>query len=146
MTYERVEEFQNLDFTVETLDYGAFKLTNLDLHRDIPRIWQQYFAESHGLIFVVDASDRDKFDRARNRLHAIAAEPRLAKLPLLVLGNKADMEGSATGDEIATALDIAGVPQATREVRTCSVIDSNGVKEAVDWMIRAASADAVGLD
>jgi hypothetical protein len=50
--------------------------------------------------FVIDAADRDKLDAARTELRNLLDKPQLASIPVLVLGNKNDLPGALTVEEI----------------------------------------------
>lgn len=50
--------------------------------------------------FVIDAADRDKLDAARTELRNLLDKPQLANIPVLVLGNKNDLPGALTVEEI----------------------------------------------
>ena len=56
------------------------------------------------LRFVVDAADREKFEKASAELSELLSKPPLAGIPLLVVGNKVDLEGAAKQEEIIEAL------------------------------------------
>jgi ADP-ribosylation factor-like protein 8 len=49
---------------------------------------------------VLDAADRDKLDAARTELRNLLDKPQLANIPVLVLGNKNDLPGALTVEEI----------------------------------------------
>lgn len=50
--------------------------------------------------FVIDAADRDKLDAARTELRNLLDKPQLANIPVLILGNKNDLPGALTVEEI----------------------------------------------
>jgi hypothetical protein len=50
--------------------------------------------------FVIDAADHDKLDAARTELRNLLDKPQLAEIPVLVLGNKNDLPGALTVEEI----------------------------------------------
>ena len=50
--------------------------------------------------FVIDAADHDKLDAARTELRNLLDKPQLASIPVLVLGNKNDLPGALTVDQI----------------------------------------------
>lgn len=52
------------------------------------------------LRFVIDAADHDKLDAARTELRNLLDKPQLASIPVLVLGNKNDLPGALTVDQI----------------------------------------------
>ena len=53
---------------------------------------------------MVDSADLTKIDTARTELQALLEKPELAAIPLLVLGNKADVKGSLKVTELIDRL------------------------------------------
>lgn len=47
-------------------------------------VWPQYFADVHGVIFVVDASDSERLAEAAKELHAALAHPMIVGKPTLM--------------------------------------------------------------
>lgn len=43
---------------------------------------------------MVDAADPDKIEPSRNELHHLLDKPQLQGIPVLVLGNKRDLQGA----------------------------------------------------
>ena len=54
--------------------------------------------------FVVDAADHDKLDAAYTELKALLEKPQLANIPMLVLGNKNDLEDALTAEQLIEIL------------------------------------------
>jgi len=54
--------------------------------------------------FVVDSADHEKFEAARTELKNLLDKPQLAGIPILILGNKNDVQGSATVEDVIEAL------------------------------------------
>jgi ADP-ribosylation factor 6 len=48
---------------------------------------------TQGLIFVIDSSDRDRIDEARQELHRIINDREMKESLLLVFANKQDVSG-----------------------------------------------------
>ncbi|TFY67866.1 hypothetical protein EVJ58_g1355 [Rhodofomes roseus] len=67
--------------------------------------------------FVVDSGDKEKFDTARFELHQLLSHPSLSGVPLLVLGNKNDLEGHAPVDELIKALQLDKIQNRPVSVR-----------------------------
>ena len=44
--------------------------------------------------YMVDAADHDKIEASRNELHNLLDKPQLQGIPILVLGNKRDLQGA----------------------------------------------------
>lgn len=77
------------------------------------------------LRFVIDAADHDKLDAARTELRNLLDKPQLANIPVLVLGNKNDLPGALTVDQIIEVMNLKQI--ANREVSCYSISAKNQV-------------------
>jgi ADP-ribosylation factor-like protein 8 len=73
----------------------------------------------------VDSADGDAMDVARHELVELISKPALAGIPLLVLGNKNDIEGASNVEELITKLQLKDIQG--REVCCYSVSAKNQV-------------------
>lgn len=62
--------------------------------------WTRYCRGADAILFMVDASNRCKLEEAKQELKQLLASSYLDGMPLLVLGNKADIRGSFEHDEL----------------------------------------------
>jgi len=58
---------------------------------ELQSLWDKYYAESHAVIFVVDAFDRDRIDESKKVFDKMIQSELLKGVPLLVLANKQDL-------------------------------------------------------
>jgi ADP-ribosylation factor-like protein 8 len=72
-------------------------------------MWERYCRNINAIIFVVDAVDRDAMPVVKEELHGLLSKETLDGIPLLVLGNKSDMEDKMSVDELIEALDLKRV-------------------------------------
>eukprot|EP01113_Clastostelium_recurvatum_P002381 TRINITY_DN10991_c1_g1_i1.p1 TRINITY_DN10991_c1_g1~~TRINITY_DN10991_c1_g1_i1.p1 ORF type:complete len:234 (-),score=26.32 TRINITY_DN10991_c1_g1_i1:252-884(-) len=82
------------------------RMYDLGGHQAVRSLWRQYYSYTDGIIFIVDASNRCRLIEARDLLHSLLEEDALRSVPILVLGNKADVAGHASEDEMRGALDL----------------------------------------
>ena len=87
-------------------DGAALKILDVGGGPNIRGIWEHYFQDAHGAIFLVDASAPDRFAEASSLLKAAAANARLAGKPLLILANKQDQPHACGAEELAEALRV----------------------------------------
>ncbi|KAL7552288.1 hypothetical protein ACHAWF_017790 [Thalassiosira exigua] len=133
----------------EELVVGRLKLKAFDLggHETARRLWQDYTTSVDGVVFLVDAVDRQRFPEAKRELDGLLSGDELRGVPFLVLGNKIDMPNAASEDELKYALglqDTYGKDVADRyderqaaspiEVFMCSVVRRMGYKDAFQWL------------
>ncbi|TNN18863.1 ADP-ribosylation factor 6 isoform 2 [Schistosoma japonicum] len=88
-----VSTIPTVGFNVETVTYKNVKFNVWDVggQEKIRPLWRHYFTGSQGLIFVVDSSDRDRIEEARQELHRIAADREMQDAVILVFANKQDL-------------------------------------------------------
>lgn len=55
---------------------------------------------------MADAADHDNLDAARQELHDLLQKPSLAGIPLLVLGNKSDLPGALSTNDLIDRLEL----------------------------------------
>merc|ERR1712176_1054932 len=96
--YPHSEELLIKNVRFQTFDLGG--------HETARRIWKDYFAALDGVVFLVDAADRTRFQEAREELHRLLDEPTLADVSFVVLGNKIDIPVAASEDELRHNLQL----------------------------------------
>merc|ERR1712137_743038 len=92
------EEVQIKNVKFRTYDLGG--------HETARRIWKDYFATVDGIIFIVDAADRTRFQEAKEELSGLLEDQALANVPFVVLGNKIDIPTAASEDELRSVLGL----------------------------------------
>ncbi|RHY51909.1 hypothetical protein DYB30_001279 [Aphanomyces astaci] len=87
---------------------GKLRLRTFDLggHETARKLWRDYFATVDGVVFLVDALDRDRFPESKRELDTLLGCDELANVPFLVLGNKIDIPRAASEDELRAALGL----------------------------------------
>lgn len=73
-------------FSKIDLRQGKFEVTIFDLGggKRIRGIWKNYYAESYGVIFVVDSSDEDRMEETKETMSEVLRHPRISGKPILV--------------------------------------------------------------
>lgn len=57
----------------------------------IRALWRHYYENTHCLCFVIDSSDEDRLEIAKETLEGILSDEELRGVPLLILANKSDV-------------------------------------------------------
>ncbi|RMX63809.1 hypothetical protein KXD40_006253 [Peronospora effusa] len=102
-------------------------------------IWNKYYSESHGIVFVIDSANEGRFQEAKETLHAMLSNPELSGIPLLVLANKMDLEDAQTVNHISGMLDLVDHQGAVASYSVC-VLTKEGIEGAMNWLVDAVKS------
>merc|ERR1712129_245023 len=116
----------------EELVMGGVRFSTYDLggHFAARRIWKDYFVKVDGIVFLVDAADKERFNELNN-------------VPFLVLGNKIDKKNAVNEATLRQYVGLKnttgkkGVPQKGQrpiELFMCSVIKRSGFADGFKWL------------
>lgn len=97
-------------------------------------LWERYCSGVDAIVFVVDASDKDKFETARFELHNLLSQPSLQGVPLLVLGNKNDIPGHATVNELIKSLQLDKIQGRPVSCYSCSMKSQHNLDIVLQWL------------
>jgi len=123
-----------------------FRTYDLGGHETARRIWKDYFASIDGIIFIVDAADKTRFQEAREELSGLLEDQALASVPFVVLGNKIDIPVAASEEELRYSLGLQSHMTYGRdpkkgqsnvrpvELFMVSVVKGMGYAEAFQWL------------
>lgn len=118
----------------------TIKLWDLGGQPRFRSMWERYCRGVSAIVYVVDAADGPNMPAARSELHDLVSKPALASIPLLVLGNKNDLPGALSSDELIEALGLRQV--GGREVCCYSISAKNHVNIdlTIEWLIKYSRA------
>ncbi|KAF8322497.1 P-loop containing nucleoside triphosphate hydrolase protein [Clavulina sp. PMI_390] len=102
-------------------------------------MWDRYCRGVDAIVFVVDSADRETFQTARFELHSLLDRAPLAGVPLLVLGNKNDLSGHATIEELIQALDLDKINNRPVSCYSCSMKSQHNLDIILKWLASRAS-------
>jgi GTP-binding protein SAR1 len=134
--------------TSEEFQLGNLRLTTFDLggHIQIRKIWTSYFPTADGIVFIVDASRKERLEEAQRELTSLLSCEQLMNTPILVLGNKIDVPSAIGEEQLVQSLGLSGqltgkmtgssFNKGTRpvEVYMCSVLCRQGYGEGLLWL------------
>ncbi|XP_061703647.1 ADP-ribosylation factor-like protein 3 isoform X3 [Syngnathoides biaculeatus] len=125
-------------FNIKSVQSSGFKLNMWDIggQRKIRPYWKNYFENTHVLIYVIDCSDKKRFEETSLELAELLEEDDLAGVPLLVFANKQDLSAAMSASELAEGLDLHTVRDRMWQVQACSAVTAEGLQDGMSWVCR----------
>lgn len=137
-----------LHATKEELSIGNIRFTTFDLggHKQARRVWKDYFPAVDAIVFLIDAWDRSRFNEGKIELDSLLTDETLSNCPILILGNKIDIPGAASEDELRNFFGLyqlttgkgkvarGDLPGRPLELFMCSILKRQGYGEGFRWV------------
>nr|KAF6477132.1 ADP ribosylation factor like GTPase 13B [Molossus molossus] len=144
-------------FSKIDLRQGKFEVTIFDLGggKRIRGIWKNYYAESYGVIFVVDSSDEERMEETKETMSEVLRHPRISGKPILVLANKQDKEGALGEADVIECLSLEKMVNEHKclcQIEPCSAILGSGkkidksIKKGLYWLLHIIARDFEALN
>merc|ERR1711970_543540 len=139
---EVVTTIPTVGFNVETVEYKSISFNVWDVggQDKIRKLWRYYYQNTQGLIFVVDSSDRDRIEDAREELMKMLQEDEMRDAVLLVFANKQDLPNSMTAAEVSEKLGLNSMRNRMWYIQSACATSGDGLYEGLDWMSRILSS------
>merc|ERR1712195_433111 len=104
-------------FSTEVFEHGecefeAFDMSGQSRYRTL---WEHYYQEAQGIIFVVDSTDQ-------------------FKMPVLFFANKKDMAAAASQQDIFQALNLAAVSGRAIQIQPSNALNGDGISAGLEWL------------
>ncbi|KAK1123518.1 hypothetical protein K0M31_008223 [Melipona bicolor] len=133
-----------IGFNVESLEYKnlVFTLWDVGGQQKFRPLWKHYYHNTQAVIFVVDASDRSRFEEAQNELSKIVNERELKDALFLIYANKQDITGCASVEELTDILCLQKLccGRAWHIQGSSLVTNACGSTQGFDWLTQQLGA------
>jgi ADP-ribosylation factor protein 1 len=158
-TGETVDTFPSAGFNVVPLKYKGVDLSFWDIGGCQSRrpMWRHYHLNTQGLIFVIDASDKDRLGEGEERGYYTARglfietlkDPDLLNTKVLIFLNKQDLSGALSVEEFKGRFRLDDLFEENSglltphqyHIQPCCARSGEGLKEGLDWLIRVFRED-----
>ncbi|XP_069694584.1 ADP-ribosylation factor-like protein 6 [Periplaneta americana] len=123
-----VEKFRN-----QNVGFTAFDMSGQGRYRDL---WEHYYKDCQGVIFVVDSSDRLRLVVVREELDLLLQHPDIAgrRFPILFFANKMDLRDALSSVKIAAGLGLERILDKPWHICASNALTGEGLQEGVEWL------------
>ncbi|KAL7012792.1 hypothetical protein ACKWTF_015053 [Chironomus riparius] len=154
MKFTKGYKGMNLKFITTTvglnigeINISGVKLSFWDLggQKELQSLWDKYYDESHGVIYVIDSNDRDRMNESKELFDRMIKNEYLSGVPLLILANKQDIVDCMGVREIKPVFQQHGHLIGRRDCLTIptSGLTGDGVEEAIKWLTDAVKRNGI---
>ncbi|KAF8208859.1 P-loop containing nucleoside triphosphate hydrolase protein [Mycena galopus ATCC 62051] len=97
-------------------------------------MWERYCHGVDAIVFILDSADPEKFNTARFELHQLLGQHTLTGVPLLVLGNKNDLEGHVPVKDLIRDLQLDKITDRPVSCYSCSMKSQHNLDIVLQWL------------
>ncbi|KAL4227016.1 ADP-ribosylation factor-like protein 6 [Mactra antiquata] len=134
-----VDTVPTIGLNVEKMKAANIEITAFDMSgqgRYRP-LWEQYYKECQGIIFVVDSSDKLRVVVARDELERMMKHPDLERrnVPVLFFANKMDKRDAVSSVKVSTLMGLNEVIHNKNwHIVASNAINGDGIDEGITWL------------
>lgn len=114
-------------FKAEALVVGQSKYREL---------WQCYFSDAAGIIFVLDSTDGVRMCVAHDELEHLLRHPDTAGKPILFFSNKKDRPDSADVQDVWDKMKLDKISDRPIQIQPSDALRGDGLREGMDWLAK----------
>ncbi|XP_014479764.1 PREDICTED: ADP-ribosylation factor-like protein 6 isoform X1 [Dinoponera quadriceps] len=120
-------------FAFKNVNFTAFDMSGHDRHRSL---WEHYYKDCHGIIFIIDSSDKLRLVVVKEELDMLLQHPDVAgrKIPILFLANKMDLPDSLTTVKLVAGLGLERIQNKPWHIRATNALTGEGLQPAIEWL------------
>jgi hypothetical protein len=76
--------------TLHPMGNTSFTTFDLGGHHQVHRVWRDYFPAVDAIVFLVDASDRNRFSESKTEVESLLTDEQLSNCPVLIKIDRAN--------------------------------------------------------
>jgi ADP-ribosylation factor related protein 1 len=128
------------------IEVQGVRLSFWDLggQEELQTLWDKYYSESHGVIYVVDSSDIMRMDESKEAFDKMIKNEQLAGVPLLLVANKQDIPESLSLKRMKEIFDSSSQSVGHRDLNSieASALKGDGISESIEWIVNCIKRNA----
>lgn len=124
-------------FNVKTVHFQGLIMNVWDVggQDQLREFWRHHFTGTQGVIFVVDAADRDRLPNAAAEFEKVVSDDQLSDAAILILANKQDAPNAVQPSELEQILGVERLCEHKKwTVHPTTLTTGEGVEEAFSWL------------
>jgi len=99
-------------------------------------MWERYCRGVNVIVYMVDAADTEKIEASRNELHSLLEKPQLQGIPVLILGNKRDLDGACDEKDLIDRMNLNAITDREICCYSISCKEKENIDITLQWLIQ----------
>jgi len=125
---------------VGRIDIDGIRLIFWDLggQQDLQSLWDKYYDDCHGIMYVIDSSDKARIEESMAVLESLFLSDMLDGVPLLLLVNKQDKDIAEDISEIKRKFLQSTIKFDQRDclVQGISALNGDHIENGIKWIVK----------
>merc|ERR1712166_509480 len=123
-------------FTEEEFKHGNVKFKAWDMSGQgrYRELWQCYFEQAQGIIFVLDSTDGIRMCVAHEELEVVLRHPDTAGKPILFFSNKKDRPDALDVQKVWDTMKLDKISDRPIQIQPSDALRGDGLREGMDWL------------
>jgi ADP-ribosylation factor-like protein 6 len=120
-------------FSCKKLSFTAFDMSGQSRYRTL---WGNYYRATHGIIFVIDSSDKTRLLVAREELQQLLSHPDIfsRNIPILFFANKMDIRDALSDVGVSSALGLDSITNKSWHICSSNALKGDGIADGIEWL------------
>lgn len=120
-------------FNRNNLQFTAFDMSGQGRYRNI---WEHYFKDCDGVIFVIDSSDKLRMAVAKDELDQVLHNENIEKrrIPILFFANKMDLRDAVSSVRCSNMMGLELIRDKPWHICASNALTMEGLQEGFDWL------------
>jgi ADP-ribosylation factor-like protein 6 len=120
-------------FKVKGVTFTAFDMSGQGRYRNL---WEHYYKECNGIIFVIDSSDKFRLVVAKDELDLMLQHEDMKnrRIPILFFANKMDQRDSLSSVKCTTLMGLDNIRDKTWYICASNGLTGEGLMQGLDWL------------
>ncbi|XP_041347814.1 ADP-ribosylation factor-like protein 6 [Gigantopelta aegis] len=117
----------------KNLSFTMFDMSGQGRYRNL---WEAYYKECHGIVFVIDSADKLRMVVAKDELDLLLEHPDIKKrrIPVLFFANKKDLRDAVSSVKCSTLLGLSQIKEKPWHICDSDALTGEGLHEGVEWL------------
>ncbi|RWS11219.1 ADP-ribosylation factor-like protein 6 [Dinothrombium tinctorium] len=121
-------------FKMDKISFTAFDMSGQGRYRNL---WEHYYKNIQGIIFVIDSSDSLRLVVAKEELDLMLKSEEIESkpnIPVLIFANKMDLVESMSSVKISQGLGLASMKNRPWHIQASNALTGEGLHEGIQWL------------